>query len=109
MTPGGHGEPVHVLVSDAHTRPSLAVTRALGARGVRVSALVSRPPALAGASRFAWRAPRVPDVESHPAAWAEAVERLLRADPRALLLPVTEPAAATRAASRRTSSGTCPR
>jgi predicted ATP-grasp superfamily ATP-dependent carboligase len=37
----------------------------------------------------------VPDVESHPAAWAEAVERLLRADPRALLLPVTEPAVET--------------
>ncbi len=62
-----------VIVTDGETRAALACVRSLGARGLPVHVLAVRPPALAGASRFATRVHAVPDAEAAPEAWAEAV------------------------------------
>ncbi len=84
-----------VLVSDAETRTALAVTRALGRRGIPVIVLAHGPGALAAASRFAAGEVRVPDAARDPEGWAEAVRGEWRKDPAALLLPVTDLAVGT--------------
>jgi predicted ATP-grasp superfamily ATP-dependent carboligase len=79
-----------VIVTDGETRAALACVRSLGARGLPVHVLAARPPALAGASRFASRVHAVPDAETAPEAWAEAVRRIAAELPGALVLPITE-------------------
>jgi len=87
--------PDPVLVTDGETRQALALTRALGRRGVRVEVLAARRGSLAGSSRYAAAEHRVPDVESEPRAWADAVSARLFAAPKGLLVPTTEMALGT--------------
>jgi predicted ATP-grasp superfamily ATP-dependent carboligase len=87
--------PDPVLVTDGDTRQALALTRALGRRGLRVEVLAARRRSLAGSSRYAAAEHAVPDVASEPLAWAGAVRARLAAAPRALLVPATEAAIGT--------------
>ena len=56
-----------VLVTDGDTRPALAATRALGARGLAVHVVASRGGSLAAASRHAAAEHVLPDPERAPA------------------------------------------
>jgi len=87
--------PPVVLVTDGDSRPALALTRSLGARGVRVEVLAGAARSLAGVSRFAAAEHRVPDVERDPEAWAASVAALFESRPGALLVPITEAAMGT--------------
>jgi predicted ATP-grasp superfamily ATP-dependent carboligase len=79
-----------VWVTDGELRQSLAVTRSLGRRGVRVEVLAKRRGSLAGSSRYAAAEHVVPDVARLPADWARVVRDLMTRAGAGLLVPTSE-------------------
>jgi predicted ATP-grasp superfamily ATP-dependent carboligase len=79
-----------VLVTDAEERAALAVVRSLGRGGHQVSICSPRRRPLAGASRFARDRALVPDPLTAPAAYADALHRLVGALDIDVLLPMSE-------------------
>jgi len=79
-----------VLVTDGEERAALAVVRSLGRAGHEVVVCSPRRRPLAGASRFARDAVRVPDPLAAPADYAGAVLRLAGAVAAEVLLPMSE-------------------
>ncbi len=84
-----------VIVTDGEARAALASVRSLGAAGLPVHVVASKPSSLAACSRFAVREHVLPDPERAPGAWAEALAALASALPGSLILPVTEIALGT--------------
>jgi predicted ATP-grasp superfamily ATP-dependent carboligase len=84
-----------VIVTDGEARAALAAVRSLGAAGLPVHVVASKPSSLAGCSRFALREHVLPDPDRAPEAWAEALAGLATSLPGSLLLPVTEVALGT--------------
>ncbi len=93
--PGGK-----VLVLDGGQPAALAIVRSLGRR--RVEVVVGEPggPALAARSRYAARALTYTDPIRDPAAFADEIEALARAERFALIIPVTEDTVQPLAAAR---------
>ncbi len=88
------GPEVSVLVTDGESRPALAATRALGARGLAVHVLARRAGCLAAASRHAAAEHVLPDPERAPEEWSAGLARLAASLGETLVLPVSEVATA---------------
>ena len=84
-----------VIVTDGESRAALAAVRSLGAAGIPVHVVASKPSSLAGCSRFAQTELVLPDPQHAAVAWAEALSGLATSLPGSLILPVTEVALGT--------------
>lgn len=80
-----------VLVLDGEQRSALAVTRSLGAAGLRVDVGAAAEPCLASRSRHAAHTHTLPAPAQDAAGFAAAVEALCRQHDYALVIPVTDP------------------
>lgn len=92
---GPEKSPERILVTDAETRAALAAVRSLGRAGHEIHTTCTHPRGLASASRFVRAEHVLPDAAREPVAWAEALERLCRAERIERVLPVTELALGT--------------
>ena len=81
-----------MLVTDGEQRAALAVVRSLGAAGYRCIVTHRGESSLAGRSRHAALARRVPDALREPAGFADAIATLVAREKVALVLPIAEPA-----------------
>ncbi len=79
-----------VLVTDGEQRAALAVVRSLGRAGYTCLVAESRPPSLAGASRYAAARIRVPDALQEPAQFEDAIARFTRDRDVDVVLPITD-------------------
>jgi predicted ATP-grasp superfamily ATP-dependent carboligase len=80
----------HVCVLDGESRAALAVTRAIGRRGHRVTVGSARDRALAKASRYCAVPVTYPSPSTDEAGFLDAVERVVRDQRIDVLLPVTD-------------------
>jgi predicted ATP-grasp superfamily ATP-dependent carboligase len=81
---------MEVFVTDGNQRSSLAVVRALGKLGVRVTVGETQVPSLASSSRYCVRAVRYPSPVASPAAFADLVGAELRNGGYDMFLPMTD-------------------
>lgn len=79
-----------VLVTDGEQRSALAVVRALGRAGHRITVCSNRSRCLAGASRYVDHFARVPDPLREPQAFIEELSRLVRHSEVDVVIPVTD-------------------
>lgn len=79
-----------ILVTDGETRAALATVRALGAGGAEVHVTTSRPRSLAAGSRHASFEHLLPDCETRPRAWVDALFTLCRERAIGLVVPISE-------------------
>ena len=93
LAPGskvGPGAGSAVLVTDANQRSALAITRSLGARGVRVIAADSVPETLAGSSRFSADSAQYVDPYRDPEGFVADLRALVSEHDIGLIVPATE-------------------
>ncbi|MCI0399808.1 MAG: ATP-grasp domain-containing protein [Gammaproteobacteria bacterium] len=79
-----------VLVLDAHQRSALAVTRALGSRGIDVLCADLMTPTLAGASRYCVETFAYPSPADDPEAFVDELAKQTQARQVDVLFPMTE-------------------
>lgn len=79
-----------ILVTDGEQRSALAVVRALGCAGHRVTVCSTRSKCLAGASRYAAQVVRVPDPLRDPSSFIEHLSLIVRQSNIDVVLPMTD-------------------
>lgn len=89
-TADGRASTTRILVTDADTRPALAVTRSLGRRGHEVHVCSRVPAPLAGASRYARAAHLVSDPLVDPERYVEEVAALAHRIGASYIMPITD-------------------
>lgn len=83
---------IEVLLTDGHTRATLAVARSLARHGVSLVVLCPQPQSLAFYSRFVRYAVSSPDPFSHPDAFVHYVIEVIRKHQIRLVIPMADQA-----------------
>jgi len=82
--------PATAFVTDGDQRPSLAIVRSLGRRGIRVLVGEERPASLASASRYCTRHVTYPSPYRHPEAFGMWLSAFVEREQVDVVMPVTD-------------------
>ena len=88
-TPQG---PIEVLLTDGHTRTSLAVARSLARHGISLAVLCQRPQSLAHYSRDVKYSLPAPEPAFRPGEFVDFVHEVVEKHEIRLVIPITDQA-----------------